>query len=55
MCFSEGDLINIYSKGTSSLLGQIKIKEKTCPKMFNRLVFFKFNLLPTQFSWRKQC
>lgn len=54
MCFEEGDVITILNKGTSSVLGEIKIKEKTCAKMFNRLVFFKFSLTPDKFSWRKK-
>ena len=43
-CYEEGDVVQILAKGTNTVLGEITITHKTCPKMFVRLEIFKLNL-----------
>lgn len=53
-CYEEGDVVQILAKGTNTVLGEITITHKTCPKMFVRLVFFKMNLIKGTYTARKK-
>lgn len=54
MCYEEGDVVEILAKGTSTVLGEIKIRARTCPQMFARLVFFTMQLEKGTYSHRKK-
>lgn len=48
--YKEGDVVNLYHKGPKgSFVAKVTIQENCCRKVFERMIFFKYNLTPNDY------
>lgn len=53
-CYDAGDIVEILVKGSQTVLGEVEIHSKTCPKILAMMVWYKMSLEKGAYTHRKK-